>query len=155
MATMTITVTVTGRQGGNTITWSRTATVSDITGAVHRTTVASNQTELEVAVGSETTKGGAIYSTGLSTIAVINNGANGILSVQPQDSSGTTIRCGVLGQGVPFFLYNNSGAGGFSGGFSYDSSNGLTPTSDIDKIAFVQVVGNCPYSLLIGTKLIS
>lgn len=157
MADMTITITVTGRVGTNNITWSRTATVESLLGAIHRVGDGStNELALSYPAASETpTTGTGVYSSGLAVTCIVHNGENGMARVNVFDSSKNDYNGPILPQGIPFIAYNGAGAGGFNGGVNFSATLTDTPTNDIDYLTVRNYSGQAPWSSLTGLKLIS
>jgi len=156
MADMTITITVTSSAGGNTINWSRTATVADLLSAVHKVSEGGSVAGLQVTAASEsTTSALGYYSTGLAVLVAVHTSVNSHGACQMQDSSRNSYYGPVLPAGVPFIAYNNAGAGGFSGGVNYSNTATDTPTVDIDGALFKDYSGACTFTSLGGLKLIS
>jgi hypothetical protein len=151
MADMTITITVTGRFGGNNITWSRTATVENLLGAVHRVAdTASGFTSSETTVSYD-----GIYSSGLGVAAIVQTGQESLAWIQLIDSSKNEYNSVVLTSGVPFILFNGAGAGGFNGGFRNTNTLTDVPDIDIDGMNIRSMSGTATWSGLAGLKLIS
>lgn len=156
MADMTITITVTSSAGGNTINWSRTATITDLLSAVHKVSEGGTATGLQLTAASEsTTSGNGIYSTGLAVLVAVHTSVNSHGACQMQDSSRTNYYGPVMPAGVPFIAYNNAGAGGFGGGVNFSNTATDTPTVDIDGAFFKDYSGACTFTSLGGLKLIS
>ena len=150
MATMSITITVTGRMAGNTVTWSRSSEVTDLLTGIHR--IGDGGTFI---TASESTKStGSMYSTGMAVCAIIPSNAGSLLGVGFTDG-GNLYPGGVAQPGIPMLYYNGAGAGGFNGGVNVGSSAALDPTVDIDQIFTYATLGSPSYAALVGTKLIS
>lgn len=154
---MTITISVTGRIGGNNITWSRTATVEGLLGAVHRVGEGStSEQSLTCAMASETPAiGTGVYSTGAAVCCIVHSGQGASAFLDIYDSSKNDYNGPVLPEGLPFITYNGAGAGGFNGGINLSATATDTPTNDIDYILVRSISGQAPWSSLTGLKLIS
>lgn len=150
MADMTITITVSGRAGGNNISWSRTGTITDLLGAVHRVGDIGG-----TSASSETGNTDGIYSTGAAVLCVVHSAADSLLSCSVRDGSKLGLGGPLLPSGIPMIVYNGAGAGGFNGGMVWSPTNTDTPTTDIDSILLTSYSGLAPYSALTGLKLIS
>jgi hypothetical protein len=155
MATMTITVTVTGRQAGNTITWSRTATMEDLVSGAHGVGNAKACTTSKVlnfeAAGALLTNN---VSTGVACFAAIHNSLNGIMYPRVIDDNDDTYLMGGFPPGLPFFIYNSYGENGFTGGIN-EGGSGAVPDADIEGIELYSFMGNAKWAFLAGHKLIS
>lgn len=150
MADMTITITVTGRVGSNTATWSRTATVADLLGAIHRVGESGGN-----ANSAEADAGDGIYSSGAAVTCAVHAGDNALMRATAQDTSRNSIGAALLGKGIPHILYNGAGAGGFNGGGKWSGTNTDTPTDDIASVNLASFIGLAPHAALTGLKLIS
>jgi hypothetical protein len=154
MATMTITVTVTGRHAGNTITWSRTSTVENLLSATHGVGNAHDCGTSQI-IGDEQSPGLSIGDvTTLGVFAAIHNSENGLMLTRVEDENAVVYRMGVFPAGLPFFVYNGSGTDGYNGGIN-DGASGATPTNDIRYAYLDSFVGAANWSFLAGFKLIS
>lgn len=157
MSTMTITITVTGRVGGNNITWSRTATVEGLLGAVHTAGDAVNTGDVAATLASSENypTGSGRYSTGLAVLCAVHTGQTSQAYLEMDDKDENTYMMPVLIEGVPCIMYNGAGAGGFEGGYSASSTATDKPTIDIDTVRLLNLTGHAPYAALAGLKLIS
>jgi hypothetical protein len=153
---MTITITVTGRIGGNNITWSRTASVEGLLGAVHRVGEGVVEQQQIHAMASEASGTGVgLYSTGAAVCCVVQNGEGTTTSLDIYDTANNSYKGPLLPEGMPFIVYNGAGAGGFNGGINRSATSTDTPTIDIDYILVQSISGHAPWSSLTGLKLIS
>lgn len=160
MATMTVTVTVTGRHAGNTITWSRTATMEDLLGGTHGIGNARAVARAESGNGYVYdplmyTAGSAPYlsltSTAIAAFAILHNSPAALMNLTVRNDDAEDVPCGCLPQGLPFFLYNG-GAGGFGGGAILTSTD---PVYNIEGVTAWTHVGRPKYAFLCGQKLVS
>lgn len=150
MADMTITITVTGRVGTNTNSWSRTATVTDLLGAIHRNGESSGNI-----ASSEADTGDGIYSTGAAVMCILHTGENAMMSAQSLDGSRNSLSAPLMPTGVPHIVYNGAGAGGFNGGAQWSGTNTDTPTVDVAAVNVSSFLGLAQHATLTGLKLIS
>ena len=154
MADMTITITVTGRVGTNNITWSRTATVEDLQGAIHKVADAPSNFAGSEANASSASKE-AIYSTGMGVVAIVQTGSASLAAIEVKDPSDNAINSAVLSPGIPFIMYNSAGANGFDGGIKNSATATDTPNVNIEMVTVKALEGVSPWSGLAGLKLVS
>ena len=156
---MTVTITVTGRHAGNTIEWSRTATVEDLIGGTHG--VGSARAVARAEAGNAYVYDSLMYtgdnaylsltSTAIAVFAILHNSPAALMNLTVLNDNADDVPCGCLPQGLPFFLYNG-GAGGFGGGAALTSTN---PVYNIDGVTAWTHVSRPKYAFLCGQKLVS
>jgi hypothetical protein len=152
MADFNISITVTGSIGGQSFSWSRTATVANIDDAVY------GLSQYAASVGdTETTaqSSDGLYSySGAAVIVQVHTspGAIANFGVTCTDS-GQRARW-LAAAFVPVIYYNGAGTG-FTGGVNASDSATDTPTIDIVGSHYEGFIGTPSNAALIGLKAIS
>jgi hypothetical protein len=152
MADFDISITVTGSIGGQSFSWSRTATVANIEAAVYgisATGYLAGNTE-----GEEQTADGIYSYAGAAVIAVVHTNPATVVNVGATCTD-TAQRGRFLAPAfVPMIYYNGAGTG-FTGGVNASATSTDTPTIDIAGTTVAQMMGNGPVASLLGLKAIS
>jgi|JI10StandDraft_1071094.scaffolds.fasta_scaffold545684_2 hypothetical protein len=150
MATMTITIAVSTKG----FTWSRTASIADVTAAV---THISEQTSADAVFGGveAAAVGDGLHSfNAIAVGCLVNSGSGSILKVLTSVSGGTQTGGVAIPPGIPFIVYNGAGTG-FTGGVSTGASNTITPTDDVQRLQFGSIMGSSVAQVLLGLKATS
>ena len=149
MATMTITIAVSTKG----FTWSRTASIADVTAAV---TQISEKTYGDSFVGGieSTAQGDGLQSFSAIAVACLVNSGTGSLLKALTLSSSAASGGAVIPTGIPFIVYNGAGTG-FTGGVTSGASSTITPTSDIESLQVGSLMGSPVSNILLGLKATS
>lgn len=152
MADFTITITVTGSIGGQSFSWSRTATVADIDASVYGLSTLNDLLGTPES-GLQTTDG--IYSySGAAVICSVHTNPGAVFDVGALCSDGGVRAQFLVPAFVPMIYYNGAGTG-FTGGVNASGTATDTPTIDIAGTTIAVMMGNGACSTLIGLKAIS
>lgn len=150
MATMTINIAVSTKG----FSWSRSASIVDLTAAV---THISEQTSSDAVFGGveAAAVGDGLHSfNAIAVGCVVNSGTGSLMKVLTSLSNATQTGGVVIPSGIPFIVYNGAGTG-FTGGVSTSGTNTLTPTDDVQRLQFGSVMGSSLAQVLLGLKTTS
>jgi hypothetical protein len=152
MADFTITIAVTGSIGGQSFSWSRTATVENIDDAVH--SLAQNAQGFGDTETTAQTADGVYSYSGAAVIAQVHTSPGAIANF-----GATCTDTGQRGRWlaaafVPVIHYNGAGTG-FTGGVNASNTATDTPTIDIVGAHYDAFIGTPSNATLIGLKAIS
>jgi len=154
MADLSISITVTGSMGGQSFTWSRTATVGNIDDAVYGLFQTKDFVgSTESGSGSQAADG--IYSySGAAVMCVVHTNPGTVCKISALCSDGTARGSFLVLPFVPMIYYNGAGTG-FTGGLNASNTSTDTPTIDITAIQSQVMMGSGSVAALIGLKSIS
>lgn len=156
MADFTITIRVSGTAGGQSISWARTATITDIDVVVqngHNAVQIGEGSGSIVGIESAVPGGVGLTSyTGIAVSAVVSEGQGTLTLVTPYDVSLNSNGSAICPPGVPFITYQG---GDFNGAMNIGSSATLQPTVDIGSIAVGPSYGFGSFKALAGLKAVS
>lgn len=156
MADFTITIRVSGTAGGQSISWSRTATIADIDAVVqngHNAAQSGESGASIVSIESAAASGvGTTSYTGIAVSAVVSEGQGTMTIVIPYDGSLNSNGQAICPPGVPFITYQG---GDFNGAMNIGSGATLQPTVDIGSISAGPQYGFGSFKALAGLKAVS
>lgn len=155
MSSINIQVTVTGRIGGKSFSWSRIAVIEGILDVMEQAAESLNPGS-----GFSTTENNAELMDGwhsFSGLAVgifVNSGPSTVLRVSPNATGKAAVAPALLPANVPYIVYNGAGTG-FDGGAGSSNTAGDIPTDDIESVGLTDFLGRASVGSLVGLKLIS
>jgi|688.fasta_scaffold162298_4 hypothetical protein len=156
MADFSISITVTGSIGGQSFSWSRTATVANIDAAIYGLNSSIQTTS---GLGSDSAGGFAVDGhhdyTGVAVACFVHNNPGTILWLNPIDPTGTVYAGVLMPPNLPMIYYGGAGTG-FTGSFNASNSATDTPTVDmVGAINATQFIGSGSITALYGLKAVS
>jgi hypothetical protein len=152
MADFSISITVTGSMGGQSFSWSRTATVANIDAAVYGL---FQTNDLLGTPESSVQQADGIYSySGAAVMCVVHTNPGAVCNVSCVCTDEGARGAFLVPAFVPMIYYNGAGTG-FTGGLNASGSATDTPTLDIAATVVQVMMGNGPVASLIGLKAIS
>jgi hypothetical protein len=156
MADFTITITVTGSIGGQSFTWSRTATVANIDAAIYGL---NSSSQTNSGLGSDSAGRFAVDGhhdyTGVAVACFVHNNPGTILTLNPIDPTGTVYASVLMPPNLPMIYYGGAGTG-FTGSFNSSNSSTATPTVDmVGAISIIPFIGSGSIAGLYGLKAVS
>ena len=156
MADFTITIAVTGSIGGQSFSWSRTATVANIDAAVYGL---NSSVQTNSGLGSDSAGGFSLDGhhdyTGVAVACFVHNNPGTIIKINPIDTTGTVYASVIMPPNVPMIYYGGAGAG-FTG--TFNSSNTATDTPTVDMVGMISaepLIGSGSIAGLYGLKAVS